>query len=141
MFMEHINLTKTVEPFLLVAATAEESYVPGEALSVSSAGTVTKCSGANKPAFICQSKLDDAVAGDMVCVTMVHPQQILEVPLQAAGTSLKAGSKVTVGTDGLTVTATTTNGVFTITEVLGTAIGDLVRGYFDNVNTTVVQGS
>ena len=131
MFMEYMNLAKTVEPFLLVAATAAESYVPGEALSIGTGGTVTKCSGATKPAFICQSKMENAAAGDMVCVTLVHPQQILEVPLEASGASLKVGNKVTVGTDGLTVTATTASGVFTITEILGTAIGDCVRGRFE----------
>lgn len=130
MFKEHINTINTVEPFLLVVATAGESYSPGEALSIGEDGTVTKCVGAATPDFICQSKLDSAVAGDVVSVTLVHAQQMLEVPLQAAGTALNVGDKVTVGTDGLTVTATTTSGTFLITEILGTAVGDSVRGYF-----------
>ena len=130
MFLEHINHAKTVEPFVMVVATANESYVPGEALVIGAAGTVTKCTGANTPQFICQTKLNNAAAGDVVSVTLVNEQQMLEVPLSAAGTSLKAGNKVTVGTDGVSVTATTTDGVFTITEILGTAIGDKVRGYF-----------
>lgn len=130
MFMEHINAANTVEPFLLVVATAGESYSPGEALSIGTDGTVTKCTGANTPAFICQSKKDSALAGDTISVTLVHAQQLLEVPLEAAGTALKVGNKVTVGTDGKAVTATTTGGTFLITEILGTAVGDKVRGYF-----------
>jgi hypothetical protein len=130
MFLEHLNHAKAVEPFVLVVATAGESYVPGEALVIGAAGTVTKCTGANVPQFICQSKKENAVAGDVISVTLVNEQQMLEAPLSVAGTSLKVGNKVTVGTDGVSVTATTESGVFLITEILGTAIGDKVRGYF-----------
>lgn len=129
MFKEHLNHAKAVEPFVLVAATANEIYIAGEALSINSAGTVTKCTGANTPQFICQ-EAKIAAAGDVILVSLVNPQQALEVPLSAAGTSLTVGSKVTVGTDGVTVTATTTSGVFLISEILGTAVGDCVRGYF-----------
>ena len=130
MFLEHLNHAKTVEPFVLVVATAGESYEPGEALTIGAAGTVTKCTGTTVPQFICQSKKDAAVAGDVISATLVNPQQQLEAPLSAAGTSLKAGAKVTIGTDGVSVTATTADGVFLITEILGTAVGDKVRGYF-----------
>lgn len=129
MFKQHMNYKAGSESFLYVPATAAESYVPGEALSFNTDGTVTKCTGAKTPDFICQ-ETKTAIAGDLLAVTLVHDQQMLEVPLQAAGTDLKAGSKVTVGTDGLTVTATTTSGVFLIAEILGTAVGDMVRGYF-----------
>lgn len=129
MFLQHTNSAKETEPFFEVPATAGESYKPGEALKMVS-GKATKCTGATVPAYICQSKLDSAVDGDVVLVSLVNPQQELEVPLEVAGTSLKPGNKVTVGTDGLSVTATTTDGVFFITNVLGTAAGDKVRGYF-----------
>lgn len=129
MFLQHTNAAKATEPFYEVPATTGESYVPGEALKIAS-GKATKCTGATVPAYICQSKLDGAVDGDVVLVSLVNAQQELEAPLEAAGTSLKIGNKVTVGTDGLSVTATTTDGVFLITQILGTAVGDKVRGYF-----------
>ena len=129
MFLQHTNAAKPTEPFFEVPATASESYVPGEALKLAS-GKATKCTGATAPDYICQSKLDGAVDGDVVLVSLVNAQQELEAPLEAAGTSLKIGNKVTVGTDGLSVTATTTDGVFLITQILGTAVGDKVRGYF-----------
>lgn len=129
MFKEHLNHAKAVEPFVLVAATANEVYIAGEALSISSAGTVTKCTGANTPQFICQES-KGAVAGDVILVSLVNPQQALEVPLSAAGTTLAVGNKVTIATTGIEVTATTTDGVFLISEILGTAVGDCVRGYF-----------
>ena len=129
MFKQHINYKTGSETFLQVPATAEESYTPGEALVFGEDGTVTKCAGAVTPDFICQEKTT-AAEGDYLAATLVHDQQLLEVPLQAAGTALVVGNKVTVGTDGLSVTATTTGGTFLITEILGTAVGDLVRGYF-----------
>lgn len=129
MFKEHLNHAKAVEPFVLVGATANEVYVAGEALTIGTAGTVTKCTGANVPQFICQ-EAKTAAAGDVILVSLVNPQQALEVPLSAAGTALKVGNKVTIATTGTEVTATTTDGVFLISEILGTAVGDSVRGYF-----------
>lgn len=129
MFLQHTNSAKATEPFHEVPATAGESYVPGEALKLAS-GKATKCAGATAPAYICQSKLDNAAETDVVLVSLVNPQQELEAPLEVAGTALKIGDKVTVGTDGLSLTATTADGVFLITNILGTAVGDKVRGYF-----------
>lgn len=129
MFLQHTNSAKATEPFHEVPATAGESYLPGEALTMAD-GKATKCTGAVTPAYICQSNLEEAIDGDVVLVSLVNPQQELEAPLEAAGAALKIGDKVTVGTDGLSVTATTESGVFTITNILGTAVGDKVRGYF-----------
>lgn len=129
MFLQQKNLDKPVEPFVQVPATAGESYAPGEVLTMAN-GTATKCAGTTIPAYICQKMLAEAVEGELLDCTVVNAQQELEVPLSAAGTALKAGDKVTIGADGLTVTATTTSGVFFITEILGTAVGDMVRGYF-----------
>ena len=129
MFLQHTNSAKATEPFHEVPATAGESYVPGEALTLAD-GKATICTGAVTPAYICQSKIEEATEDDVVLVSLVNAQQELEAPLEAAGTSLKIGNKVTVGTDGLSVTATTTDGVFLITQILGAAVGDKVRGYF-----------
>jgi len=129
MFLQHRNLGKPVEPFVQVQATAGEDFVPGEVLTLTN-GTATKCSGETVPMYICQRKLAAAAEGDLLDCTVVNAEQELEVPLSAAGAALKVGDNVTSGEDGLTVTATTTSGVFTITEILGTAVGDHVRGFF-----------
>ena len=129
MFLQHTNSAKATEPFHEVPATAGEGYVPGEALTLAD-GKSTKCTGAVTPGYICQSKLDKAVEGDVVLVSLVNPQQELEAPLEADGTALKIGDRVTVGSDGLSVTSTTTEEGFLITNILGTAAGDKVRGYF-----------
>lgn len=129
MFLQHKHLGKPVEPFVQIPAKAAESYVPGEVL-VLTGGVAEKCTGTTVPSHICQKKLEDAKEGELLDCTVINAEQELEVPLSVDGSELKAGSKVTIGTDGLTVTATTTDGVFLITEVLGTAVGDNVRGFF-----------
>lgn len=128
-FVEHMNGMNIVEPFLQVQATADEAYLPGEALMYSADGKVTKCTGSNLPEFICQERVEKAVEGQTICATLTHAQQRLEVPLEADGSALKPGMRVTIGADGLTVTATEGE-VFMITDIIGTAVGDKVRGYF-----------
>ena len=52
---------------------------------------------------------------------------VFAVPVSAAPTSLKVGDKVTVNSDGVQVTATTTNGVATIVSLNGAkAAGDTI---------------
>lgn len=129
MFLQHRNLGKPIEPFVQVPATTGEDFTPGEVLTLAS-GTATKCSGETVPLYICQRKLTAAKEGDLLDCTVINAEQELEAPLSADGAALKVGDKVTIGNDGLTVTATTASGVFTITEILGTAVGDSVRGFF-----------
>lgn len=129
MFLQHKHLGKPVEPFVQIPAKAAESYTPGEVLVLTD-GVAEKCTGTTVPSHICQKKLENAVAEDLLDCTVINAEQELEVPLSADGTGLKAGNKVTIGIDSLTVTATTDSGVFLITEVLGTAVGDNVRGFF-----------
>ena len=105
-----------------------EVYVCGEALTVSG-GAVTKASGTTRPTYICGEE-KTGVTGDTIAVTRVHPYQVWEAPLSAAGTSLVPGAKVTINTDGLKLTATTTDGVAEITQILGTAVGDKIRVRF-----------
>ena len=48
----------------------------------------------------------------------------------ASGTTLAVGSKVTLHTDGMQVTATTTGGVAEITSIEGQTVGDAVTVKF-----------
>ena len=94
-------------------------------------GKLAKASGTDKPEFICVEEHAAAVsAGDMVTVVRVDPQTEYETVLSAAGSSLNLGDKVTIATDGLRVTATTTSGVAEIVYMDGTASGDMVRVRF-----------
>ena len=108
-------------------ATADEDVVLGEALVTASTGLLTKCGATAKPEFMAVGPQDEQ---DMVPVVRVQDYQVWRTQLSAAGTSLKPGNKVTLETDGLRVTATTTSGVAAVVELEGTAAGDGVRVRF-----------
>ena len=95
-------------------------------------GKLAKASGTDVPEFICVEEHDAAVsAGDMVTVVRVDHDTVYETTLSASGTSLKIGDKVTIATDGLRVTATTTSGVAEVMYLDGDAAsGDMVRVRF-----------
>ena len=109
-------------------ATTSETYKVGETLKTSSDGKLTKASGTDVPEYVCSADYvaPASNAGDLP-VTEINGGQIYRVPLQAAGTSLKVGDKVTIHTDGLQVTATTTSGVAEIVKIEGTAVGNYVQ--------------
>lgn len=108
-----------------LGVTASETYTLGEAL-VLSGGALTKCGATEKPAFIAGEDYS-APATDARKIT-VYPVQagmVFETPVTAVPTALTVGSAVTLSSDGLGVTATTTSGVATVYDLAGaTAAGD-----------------
>ncbi len=115
---------------IVLPTTASETYKVGELLKLAS-GKLTKASGTDTPAFVSQADYVAPAAGNKgIQVTQINHDQWWIAPLQASGASLKVGDKVTVHTDGLQVTATTTNGVAEIIEIDGTAVGDTVKVRF-----------
>lgn len=104
------------------AATANESYVPGELLKIAS-GKVTKAAGTDAPVYLSNGVLSNAKDGDQLQVIRLHRNHKLKTTLSAAGTSLVVGNKVTIGTDGLQATATTTGGVLEIVDIIDSAAG------------------
>lgn len=100
--------------------TASEAVSYGEALVLTS-GKLTKCGATTKPAFIAMKNVSATDSNRKCPVCRVESNQVYEVEVQAAPTSLNAGDKVTLHTDGLQVTATTTDGVVTIVSLNGAA--------------------
>lgn len=96
------------------------TFEVGQAVAVNSDGKIAQVSGTTKPSFICAAK---------ETVTSVEPMEVACIPIyddcefktvfSADASSLKAGAKVTIATTYDSVTATTTNGVATIVEKLG----------------------
>lgn len=117
-----------VEPFLHLPVTAEETYSIGEGL-VLTGGTLTKVGATAKPSYIAQA--DKADADGNLLVIPVLPTTHFETTSTATVASELVGSKVTLHTDGLTVTATTTSGVFTIDKTDGAATNSIVVGHFE----------
>lgn len=108
-----------------IIGTASEAITVGELLKLSS-GKLTKASGTDVPEFVAEG----SGTGVIIPVKRIYEDEVYQAPLSAAGTSLNIGDKVTIGSDGKTLTATTTSGVALITEILGTASGDKVNVMF-----------
>lgn len=108
------------EPFAVLPKKNGETYTRGEALTHTASG-VTKCGATTMPEYICMGLGD---SNGLVCIPVLETTEF-----EAGYTATPAvGTKVTLHTDGLSVTATTTDGVFTVTSV-DTAAGR-ARGYF-----------
>ncbi len=113
-------------------------YLPASAITpkvgmalVQTNGQLALATGANAPTYISMCEKDSAcTAGEIISVIRVGKDMILETTFAAAATSVKLGSKVTLHTDGLQVTATTTNGVAEIVYMDGTASGSMCRVRF-----------
>lgn len=112
-------------PIKYKAVKAGEDVVLGEALTDGTTG-LTKCAATAKPDFVAVGPKN---AEGEAPVVKVESYMEFDAPLAAApaeGVTLASGVKVTLHTDGLQVTATTTGGVAIITRVDGTAVGDTV---------------
>lgn len=106
-----------------VPATATEAFVVGEALKLSS-GAVTKAAGTFVPEYISAEK-KTAKTGDTLSCYLVEHNQEYESVTSADGT-LVVGTKYTIDSDGVKVTATATNGVAEVVSVAGTTAGSKV---------------
>lgn len=102
----------------------------GMALTMTS-GQLAKASGTTKPTYISMVEKETAcTAGDIIPVVRVGADMILETTFSAAATSVVPGAKVTVATDGLQVTGTTTDGIAEVVELDGNTAGSKVRVRF-----------
>ena len=98
------------------------NYAVGDALVLDSAtGALKLATGTVKPQYI--SAADKAVTEKdvLLAVNPVYAGQEWKAEFSVDGSAVKAGSAVTIDTTGKLITATTTGGVFTIIENLGTA--------------------
>lgn len=114
-----------VEPVEYLSAAANASLEAGMA-AVYSGGSLAKAGATEKPTHIVQGP---ARADGLTPAIRVLPTTVFETMSTAAVPESSVGSKVTLHTDGLSVTATTTGGVFTVEQTENAANG-LVRGRF-----------
>ena len=103
----------------------------GMALTQSS-GNLALATGTTKPTYISMCERSAAcAAGELIPVIRVLPDMVLETVFSATATSINLGDKVTLASDGLRVTATTTSGVAEVVYKDGTgASGDMCRVRF-----------
>lgn len=108
--------------------TDSEACALGEAL-VFTSGRLTKCGATAIPDAIA---LGSCTAGTSQKVPYIRTAEMQEFETTASATVAASliGSKVTLETDGLRVTATGTSGVFDISATDGVTGGGKVRGFF-----------
>ncbi len=130
-FIPHSNSDGRVQPWEYLPATGSTKPDIGLALVLSS-GKLAKASGTTKPTYICMMEAPAAVAaGTLIPVIKVAPDQVFECTNQASLSAVAIGAKVTIHTDGLQVTATTTSGVATIVDKDGDAVGSRILVQFE----------
>lgn len=107
-----------------IPCTASAEYKIGMGLTVGSGGSA-KVAATGTPEYICMSE-KTGVTGEFIQAIRVSKEDTYETTLSAAGTDLTVGDKVTIDTDGIRVTATTTSGVAKIVafKTAGKASGD-----------------
>ena len=115
------------EPVVYPVGTSK-AVTEGEALVLSS-GKLVRCDPTVKPTFIALASGAASTNDNIVEIPVgrVEPNQVYEVATNANASTLTVGAKVTIGGDGLTVTATTTSGVAEIVDLNGaTKTGDTI---------------
>ena len=100
-----------------IEGTASEAIVVGELLKLAN-GKLTVAGATDVPEFVSLG----SGTGTIIPVKRIYEDEVYQTVLSTSGTSLKVGDKVTTA-NGLKATATTTSGVFTITEILDSAQG------------------
>ena len=113
-------------------------YLPAAAITpkmglalTQTGGQLAVASGTTAPSYICMCERAEACeAGEIIPVLRVGRDIIWETTAQAAMTSINLGDKVTLHTDGLQVTATTTSGVAEVVYKDGDTAGSMVRVRF-----------
>lgn len=112
----------------------------GMALTVTG-GKLSIASGTTAPSYISMIEKEEALTdGDVIPVMRVLPDMMFQTTFQAAATSIKLGDKVTIHTDGLQVTATTTGGVAEVVQMDGTTAGSPVCVRFPGVVVAAASG-
>ena len=109
------------EPWEYMEATAISAAKIGMALTLSS-GQLDEATGTTRPSYICMYE-GAVAAGDIIPVIRVNEETRFLTTFSAAATSINPGDLVTIHTDALQVTATTTSGVAEVCEIRDTAVG------------------
>ena len=110
-FLRAENDAAPIEKELVAKTSATLAH--GTAVAFDGANGLQPVSGTSKPEFIYVGKdITSAITGQIINVVPVLPEYEWETTFSASATSVKAGQKVTISSDGTQATGTTTSGVF-----------------------------
>lgn len=120
-----LAMDKGNTPLIKQLTPAAATYAVGEVAAVAPAtGYLTKVSGTNAPSYVVVEKGTKTTA-DTISVQPIYKDQEYLTTLAVDG-ALVPGTKVTIHTDSASVTSTTTSGVATVVEAMGTTSGSEV---------------
>lgn len=128
-FIPHTHDDGQPKPFEYLPAGAGLALEPGTAL-VFASGVLALATGATKPTYICQAKIEATEAGQTVPVIRVDGDCVFETELSEASTGIARGEKYTIDATGGKLTATAEGGVAEVVCFEGTATGSKVRVRF-----------
>lgn len=94
-------------------------------------GLLNVASGTNAPLYISMCEKENPCSvGDIIPVIRVSKDMIFETIFSASAGNVKPGHRVTLHTDGMQVTATTSGGVAEVIYIDGTESGSMCRVRF-----------
>lgn len=111
-------------PVIKELPAAAATYKVGDALGFDS-GLLTKISGTNTPEYISAGQ-GTLASGDTLAVNPIFDDMEFVTTFSTAAGSINVGDKVTIETDSAQVTATTTNGVAEVLDIISTVSGGAV---------------
>lgn len=124
------RLSTFAQPVESLLGTDNEAYTIGEALVVTS-GRLTKCGATATPEFIClKTQAAESTAVTPLPIIRVEEDMVFSCKSTATVAATLVGAKVTLHTDGLLVTATTSSGVAQITKTDGATTNSNVELMF-----------
>ena len=123
------KMDKANTPILKQLPAASATYSVGQVAVINASGYVAAVSGTVMPTHVIMEKGTKTTA-DTITVKPIYKDEEYITTLSTAGT-LTVGTKVTIATDCAQVTATTTSGVATVVEALGTTSGSAVIVKFE----------
>lgn len=107
-------------PVIKEVPAAAATYKVGQVLYTNAGGYVAGAAGSTAPEYVCATDATVATSGMKIAVNPIYEDMEFKTVFSADGSALVKGQKVTVSTTFDSVTATTTNGVATIVEKIGT---------------------
>lgn len=122
MFAPYTHDSMHTHPIELLPCSAIQPDV-GMAM-VMSGGQLVKATGTTKPTYLSVTRKEKAcTAGDLIQVIRIDPGAKFMTTFSADAAAIKIGDKVTIGSDGMTVTATTQSGVAEVVQMMGNVSG------------------
>lgn len=105
-------------PIIKEIPAAAGTYKVGQTLGFNASGLLEQVAGTNVPEYICAAACTVS-SGFALAVNPVYKDIEYKTVFSADGSSVKAGTKLTIATTFDSVTATSTNGVAEVIEKLG----------------------